>query len=75
MELAAAGCRLGIVDATPVEHLGAVGRGYDDTALRARVREELGARGVDDWGPLQKTLAVWRPWRRRPPWPVGQPSR
>ena len=74
MDLALEGCRLGIVDATPVEHLGAVGRGYDDTALRARVREELAARGVDGWGPLQKTLAVWRPWRRRPPWPVGQPS-
>ena len=54
MDLALEGCRLGIVDATPVEHLGAVGRGYDDTALRARVREELAARGVDDWGPLQR---------------------
>jgi hypothetical protein len=72
IDLRREGCRLGIVDATPVEHLGPVGRGYDDTALRARVREELAARGVSDWGPLQQTLATWRPWRRRPPWPVGR---
>ena len=65
-----AGCRLGIVDATPIEHLGPVGAGYDDAELRARVRRELAERGVDDWAPLQRTLATWRPWRRRPPWPV-----
>ena len=64
------GCRLGIVDATPVTHLGKVSGGYDDTELRARVRAELAARGVDDWGPLQQTLATWRPWRRSPPWTV-----
>lgn len=64
------GCRLGIVDATPVVHVGPVARGYDDTELRARVRDELDARGVDDWGPLQQTLATWRPWRRRSPWRV-----
>jgi hypothetical protein len=64
------GCRLGIVDAIPVTHLGKVSGGYDDTELRARVRAELAARDVDDWAPLQQTLATWRPWRRRPPWPV-----
>ncbi len=64
------GCRLGIVDATPVTHLGKVGGGYDDSELRARVRSELAERGVDDWGPLQVTLATWRPWRRSPPWQV-----
>lgn len=74
IDLRREGCRLGIVDATPVVHLGAVGRGYDDTVLRARVREELAARGVSDWGPLQETLAVWRPWRRRPPWAVDYGS-
>jgi hypothetical protein len=72
MELAREGSRLGIVDATPVVHLGAVGRGYDDTELRARVRGELAALGVDDWAPLQRTLAIWRPWRRRPPWPLDR---
>lgn len=66
------GCLLGIVDGAPVAHLGPVGRGYDDTELRARVRAELAGRGVDDWEPLQRTLATWRPWRRKPPWPVDR---
>ena len=38
---------------------------YDDTEIRARMRAELAARGVEDWGPLQRTLATWRPWQRR----------
>jgi hypothetical protein len=74
IDLGAEGCRLGIVDATPVTHLGKVSGGYDDTELRARMRAELAARGVDDWGPLQETLATWRPWRRRPPWRVDYVS-
>ena len=69
-DLRADGCLLGIVDATPVTHLGKVSGGYDDTELRARVRAELAERGVDDWGPLQHVLATWRPWRRTPPWPL-----
>jgi hypothetical protein len=68
MDLSSDGLRLGIVDATPVVHLGNVGGTYDDTEIRARMREELAARGVDDWAPLQRTLATWRPWQRRPPW-------
>jgi hypothetical protein len=68
MRLRSEGCRLGIVDAVTVEHLGKVAEDYDDTELRARLRAELGARGVDDWAPLQAELAVWRPWRRVPPW-------
>jgi hypothetical protein len=71
MDLSSDGLRLGIVDATPVVHLGSVGGTYDDTKIRTRMREELAARGVDDWGPLQRTLATWRPWQRRPPW-VGR---
>jgi hypothetical protein len=31
----------------------------------------VAARGVDDWAPLQRTLATWRPWQRRPPWMDG----
>lgn len=69
-DLRAEGCLLGIVDATPVRHLGSVSGGYDDTELRSRVRAELAERGVEDWAPLQRTLATWRPWRRRPPWRV-----
>lgn len=68
IDLAREGCRLGIVDAARVTHLGKVGGTYDDAALRARMREELAARGVDDWGPLQTILATWRPWQPRPPW-------
>ena len=64
------GCRLGIVDAVQIRHLGKVGATYDDAAVRERMRGELAARGVSDWGPLQRTLATWRPWRRRPPWPT-----
>jgi hypothetical protein len=68
MNLVSEGCRLGIVDAVRVTHLGKVSGTYDDTAIRARMREELASRGVDDWAPLQQTLATWRPWQRRPPW-------
>lgn len=68
MDLRGVGCRLGIVDAVTVEHLGKVGADYDDTALRAQIRAELAARGADDWSSLQRELAVWRPWRRVPPW-------
>jgi hypothetical protein len=71
LDLVDEGCRLGIVDAVQVVHLGKVGGTYDDTAIRARMREELAARGVDDWGPLQRTLATWRPWQRRPSWMTG----
>jgi hypothetical protein len=68
IDLAQQGCRLGIVDAVQVRHLAKVGATYDDSKLRARVRDDLAARGVDDWGLLQSTLATWRPWQRRPPW-------
>lgn len=66
------GLRLGIVDAVTVEHLEKVAAAYDDTELRTAMRAELASRGADDWAPLQQTLAIWRPWQRRPPWaPVG----
>lgn len=68
IDLAADGCRLGIVDAVQVRHLDKVGATYDDSAIRARMHEELEGRGVQDWGPLQRTLATWRPWQRRPAW-------
>ena len=41
IDLAAEGCRLGIVDAVQVIHLGKVGGTYDDTASGARMRDEL----------------------------------
>jgi hypothetical protein len=64
------GCPLGIVDAVRIRHVGKVAGTYDDSDLRARMREELASRGLEDWGPLQRTLATWRPWQRRPPWVV-----
>ncbi len=68
MDLQERGCRLGIVDRTTITHLGKVGEDYDDAPLRARLREEFAARGVEDWRPLQQERGIWRPWRRRPPW-------
>ena len=62
------GVPVGIVDAVRVRHLGKVSGTYDDTELRTRMRAELAERGLDGWAPLQRTLAVWRPWQRRPPW-------
>jgi hypothetical protein len=64
------GVPLGIVDAVRVRHLGKVSGTYDDSALRKRMGAELAARGVADWAPLQRTVAVWRPWQRRPPWGI-----
>jgi hypothetical protein len=72
LDLSRDGCRLGIVDAVQIVHLGKVAGTYDDTELRARLRDELAARGVDDWASLQWTLATWRPWQRRPPWAVAR---
>jgi hypothetical protein len=62
------GSPLGIVDAVRIRHVGKVAGTYDDSELRARMREELASRGLDEWAPLQRTLATWRPWQRRPPW-------
>lgn len=62
------GCRLGIVDAVRIEHLGAPGADYDFRAYAHRVHQELADRGFDGWHEVQRTLAVWRPWQRTPPW-------
>lgn len=66
-----AGCRLGIVDATVIEHLGNVGVDYDTGEIHSRLRAELAARGAEDWAPFQRTLAAWRSWQPRPPWRRG----
>jgi hypothetical protein len=62
------GCRLGIVDSTPIRHLSPFAAAYpadDEIARLTRLLEERGAPG---WRGLRRTLATWRPWRRRPPW-------
>lgn len=72
-ELHGEGCRLGIVDAVRVRHLGDRGEGYDFRADAHRVHAELEERGFGGWSDVQQTLATWRPWQRSPSW--NQPSR
>jgi hypothetical protein len=68
MELRKDGCRLGIVDATPVRHLARFAAGYSPHEEVAELERRLGERGAPGWGDLRRTLATWRPWQRRPPW-------
>ena len=68
MDLRAEGCRLGIVDSTPIRHLSPFATAYaadEEVAKLTRLLEERGAPG---WKGLRKTVGTWRPWRRRPPW-------
>jgi hypothetical protein len=67
-ELVAEGCRLGIVDSVPVEHVGELGVEYDATSEKQRLFEELAAKGHPEWAEMRETLATWRPWQRTPPW-------
>jgi hypothetical protein len=62
------GCRLGIVDSTPIEHLGEWAGDYDLTEMRRELLLELAQHGHPMWHGMRETLAVWRPWRRRPNW-------
>jgi hypothetical protein len=62
------GCRLGIVDAFPIEHVGSPTVDYDYTEMNKRMKAELVALGHPRWAGMQETLAVWRPWQRRPSW-------
>lgn len=62
------GCRLGIVDAVRVKHLGTPGGAYDFRQSAHRVHEELAEHGFDGWQAVQRTVGVWRRWRRTPPW-------
>lgn len=62
------GARLGIVDSVIVQHLGETAEHYDHVDMQRRLRAELEARGNPEWNGMRETLAVWRPWRRSPPW-------
>jgi hypothetical protein len=68
MDLREEGCILGIVDRVQYLHLDPIGRTYDESAERERMRADLDARGIADLSEFQQTLATWRPWSRRPPW-------
>lgn len=68
-KLRADGRRLGVVDATPVEHLGPVAVGYDNKAEQAYLRsclDQAGFNCIHDavWGPHVR----WRRWQPRAPW-------
>jgi hypothetical protein len=68
MDLAEEGCRLGIVDSTPVRHLSPYATAYAPENEIERLERLLEARGAPGWKGLRRTLATWRPWRARPPW-------
>jgi hypothetical protein len=67
-DLFEAGSRLGIVDATSVEHLGVLAKDYDYTEVKRRLTEEFAARGRARWEGMRETVDIWRPWRQKPPW-------
>jgi hypothetical protein len=62
------GCRLGIVDATPIRHLAPFASAYAPDEEIAKLTRLLEERGTPGWKGARRTLATWRPWRRRPPW-------
>jgi hypothetical protein len=71
-ELYQEGCRLGIIDAIRIAHEGEPGRDYDFERQAERMHAELADRGYEGWADVQRTLAVWRPWQRVPPWSRAQ---
>jgi hypothetical protein len=73
-DLTREGCRLGIVDATTVEHLGGVGDDYDASELKSRLFAELEARGQPEWAGMRRTLSTWLAWQRKPPWTSDPPG-
>ena len=69
--LASQGRRLGIVDATPMKHIGAVGASYDQTYERAQLAYYCELAGVESaYSLANPSPAVWRPWQSSPPWMV-----
>jgi hypothetical protein len=78
MPLRFEGCRLGIVDATPVLHTVRPGRHYDQRSEMARTVEALRRAGMPDVGSprqqmdsIQRVLATWPRWRAGPTWPLA----
>jgi hypothetical protein len=75
MDLRADGCRLGIVDATPIRHLSRFAAAYAPDEEIAKLTRLLEERGAPGWRGLRQTLGTWRPWRARPPWADQEPPR
>jgi glycosyltransferase involved in cell wall biosynthesis len=74
-ELGRRGARLGIVDATAVQHLHPAGREYGVTDEADRLRHLLRHRGLDSIRDIQRTVATWRPWQTEAPWTSTNRSR
>jgi len=68
MDLQEHGCRLGIVDSTPIRHLSQFAAAYAPDAEIEKLTRLLEERGAPGWRGLRRTLGTWRPWHRRPPW-------
>jgi hypothetical protein len=74
MDLREDGCRLGIVDATPIRHLSPFATAYAPDEEIAKLTRLLEERGAPGWHGLRKTLATWRPWRSQAPWLGQEPA-
>jgi hypothetical protein len=62
------GCRLGIVDAVAINHLGTIGSEYNATTESRRLHGLLKARGLSSPSYAQHTLGTWRAWEAEPSW-------
>jgi len=68
------GCRLGIVDAVTIEHLGPIAGDYDRGPERRRLSDLLRAHGIEGLEQIQRSVGAWRAWRRRPSWRAFEPT-
>jgi hypothetical protein len=68
VDLRGEGCRLGIVDSTPIRHLSRFASAYAADEEVAKLDRLLEERGAPGWKGLRKTVSTWRPWQRRAPW-------
>jgi hypothetical protein len=64
------GLELGVVDATPVRHLGTIASAYSLTDELVSLEDALQAQGYSSVYDLDEPLTepVWRPWQASPPW-------
>lgn len=69
-ELRSAGLELGVVDATPIRHLGAIASAYSLTDELANLEDALQSLGYSSVYDLDEPLEgpAWRPWQASAPW-------
>jgi hypothetical protein len=67
-DLMGRGARFGIVDIVAICHLTPSASAYAREDEQARLERALRSRHVHSLGELQSTLAVWRPWQKKPRW-------